>query len=124
MASSQAKQIWYNYYTDKTHQIKEMQDKNNLQKHEEILKFLKKAQEEGEGCRIQGTVVINKVPGNFHISTHAFGHIVQMFYAGGGKLDFSHTVHHLSFGDDGMNKELAQRFGENFNNDLDGVRVN
>ena len=29
-----------------------MQDKNNLQKHEEILKFLKKAQEEGEGCRI------------------------------------------------------------------------
>jgi hypothetical protein len=29
-----------------------------------------------EGCIMAGTVIINKVPGNFHVSTHAFGEVV------------------------------------------------
>jgi hypothetical protein len=36
-----------------------------------------KALDEKEGCRVEGTVVINKVPGNFHISSHAYGQVVQ-----------------------------------------------
>ena len=32
-----------------------------------------KAMDDGEGCLVEGTVIINKVPGNFHLSTHAFG---------------------------------------------------
>ena len=32
-----------------------------------------KAMDEQEGCRVEGTIIINKVPGNFHLSTHAFG---------------------------------------------------
>lgn len=35
-----------------------------------------KALEANEGCLIAGTVIINKVPGNFHVSTHAFGDVV------------------------------------------------
>jgi hypothetical protein len=34
----------------------------------------------GEGCLLEGTIIINKVPGNFHISTHAFGGIVGRLY--------------------------------------------
>ena len=29
--------------------------------------------EDKEGCNIEGVLIINKVPGNFHISSHAFG---------------------------------------------------
>ena len=29
-----------------------------------------------EGCIVEGTVIINKVPGNFHLSTHAFGEVI------------------------------------------------
>ena len=32
-----------------------------------------KAMDDQEGCRVEGTIIINKVPGNFHLSTHAFG---------------------------------------------------
>jgi hypothetical protein len=79
------------------------------------------ALEESEGCRIEGTVVINKVPGNFHISSHAYGHVVQQMYMMGKRLDFTHTIHHLSFGDDGQNKEIRKRYDEKFEYDLDGT---
>lgn len=59
-----------------------------------------KALEGQEGCLVEGTVIINKVPGNFHLSTHAFGQVVQMLYMSGHPLDFTHTVNHLSFGNE------------------------
>ena len=55
---------------------------------------------DNEGCLLAGTVIINKVPGNFHVSTHAFGEVVQKLYMTGRKLDFSHVINHLSFGND------------------------
>jgi hypothetical protein len=33
-----------------------------------------------EGCLVEGTVIINKVPGNFHLSTHQYGEVVQRIY--------------------------------------------
>ena len=59
-----------------------------------------------EGCQVVGTVIINKVPGNFHLSTHAFGDVVQKLYMSGKRLDFSHKINHLSFGSDPEMKEI------------------
>ena len=36
------------------------------------LKRVKKGLNNKEGCEIEGTVKIHKVPGNFHVSHHAF----------------------------------------------------
>ncbi|OLY83886.1 putative endoplasmic reticulum-Golgi intermediate compartment protein 3 [Smittium mucronatum] len=72
--------------------------------------------QEGEGCRLVGSVEINKVSGNFHImagetvkknSMHA--HIVHDYMPQ--DFDFSHTINKLTFGDD-----LAS-----IKNPLDGV---
>ncbi len=38
------------------------------------------------------------MPGNFHISHHAFGDIMQFLSSKGHKFDNSFTINHLSFG--------------------------
>jgi hypothetical protein len=61
------------------------------------------AAKEGEGCRIAGFMMVNKVAGNFHIAmgeTHqrGAGHIHQFNPATITRYNVSHTVHSLSFG--------------------------
>ncbi|KAF4802092.1 putative protein RPL26L1 isoform X4 [Turdus rufiventris] len=46
----------------------------------------------GEGCRFEGHFSINKVPGNFHVSTHSATAQPQ-------NPDMTHVIHKLSFGD-------------------------
>jgi hypothetical protein len=46
----------------------------------------------GQGCRINASFLINRVPGNFHISTHSAAIQPQ---AG----DMKHVIHELIFGD-------------------------
>lgn len=46
----------------------------------------------GNGCRFEGQFTINKVPGNFHVSTHSATAQPQ-------NPDMSHFIHKLSFGD-------------------------
>lgn len=46
-----------------------------------------------EGCRFEGKFYINKVPGNFHISTHAAINQPDI-------IDMSHTINELHFGND------------------------
>lgn len=58
----------------------------------------------GEGCRISGFMMVNKVAGNFHIAmgqTHArgAGHIHQFNPQAFGTFNVSHTIHSLSFGE-------------------------
>ena len=58
---------------------------------------------QGEGCRISGFLLVNKVAGNFHIAmgeTHArgAGHIHQFNPAQIASYNVSHVVHSLSFG--------------------------
>jgi hypothetical protein len=65
-----------------------------------------KAMDDQEGCKVEGTIIINKVPGNFHLSTHAFGQVIQKLYMNGRQLDFTHTLHHLSFGNDTQMKQI------------------
>ncbi|XP_042526010.1 endoplasmic reticulum-Golgi intermediate compartment protein 1 isoform X2 [Dipodomys spectabilis] len=46
----------------------------------------------GAGCRFEGQFSINKVPGNFHVSTHSATAQPQ-------NPDMTHAIHKLSFGD-------------------------
>lgn len=50
-----------------------------------------------EGCRVTGYVMVNKVPGNFHVSSHGMENIVMQFL--GGNIDVQHTIHELYFGE-------------------------
>lgn len=59
-----------------------------------------------EGCNINGKLQVNKVRGNFHMApgrsfqqSHMHVHDMQGYYSGDSKFDFSHTIHHLSFGE-------------------------
>ena len=65
----------------------------------------------GEGCSLKGDLVVAKVGGNFHIATGKLSGgspVIQlmggMFLGGGGGAfkgaNLSHTIHHLSFGED------------------------
>lgn len=45
------------------------------------------------GCRLEVSFQINKVPGNFHLSTHSASHQPST-------IDMAHEIHEISFGDD------------------------
>ncbi|RYY31912.1 hypothetical protein EON62_06035, partial [archaeon] len=61
--------------------------------------------EEGEGCRVVGSMTVNKVAGNFHVAigethTRGAGHIHQFNPQKLSSYNVSHTIHRLSFGED------------------------
>jgi hypothetical protein len=82
-----------------------------------------KAIDTEEGCRLEGVFKINKVPGNFHLSTHAFGDVIQRLYMTGKRLDFTHTVHNLTFGEHSQMEIMQSKFGEKFEWDMEGVYI-
>lgn len=45
-----------------------------------------------EGCRFEGRFFVHKVPGNFHVSTHAAARQPD-------KIDMTHIIHSLTFGE-------------------------
>jgi len=47
---------------------------------------------------LKGYFKVYRVPGNFHIATHAFGDIVMTLRREGFIFDFSYQINHLSFG--------------------------
>ena len=63
-----------------------------------LLDKIKVEVEEGQGCRIEGFIDVVRVPGNFHISHHAFGDILQALNREDIHLDNSFKINHLSFG--------------------------
>ena len=80
-----------------------------------------------EGCNIKGYIVVNKVPGNFHISSHAYGSLIQRLASEGFfTFDVSHKINHLSFGEDKDIKYIKKSFGENHGvlNPLDNTARN
>lgn len=48
---------------------------------------------EHSGCRLEVSFQINKVPGNFHLSTHSASKQPRV-------VDMAHVIHEISFGDD------------------------
>ncbi|KAG5463335.1 MAG: endoplasmic reticulum vesicle transporter-domain-containing protein [Olpidium bornovanus] len=79
----------------------------------------------GEGCNVHGRLELNRVAGNFHIapgSSFSQGgiHVHDFLPYLSTTFDFSHTIHHLSFGDrfegaaaplNGFTKETDERKG-------------
>ena len=59
-----------------------------------------KARTEKEGCRVYGSMKVQRVAGNFHISVHAQDwQTLQMVYDKVEHIDVSHVIKKLSFGD-------------------------
>jgi len=53
----------------------------------------------GEGCRLEGSIQVKKVPGNFHVSAHAHADLLPRLFPSG-FMDVSHSVHSLWFGEE------------------------
>lgn len=47
---------------------------------------------EGKGCLFESSFLINKVPGNFHVSTHSAADQPD-------EIDFAHVIHEVRFGE-------------------------
>ena len=77
---------------------------------QEYVKAARKAHADGEGCNIHGFLQINRVPGNIHISTHAYAFVVQQMIEDEIVLDFSHIINHFSFGDPKDIKSIRESF--------------
>ena len=87
--------------------------------------LVKKQITDKEGCRIKGYFLVNKVPGNFHISSHAFSPIIQRLFSDGFfEYDLSHKINHISFGDDKDLKTIKKTFNTGELNPLDHTEKN
>lgn len=70
-------------------------------KHDSYLESIE--EEKGEGCKMWGSIQVNKVAGNFHFApgrSYQQGsmHVHDIAPFGEATLDFTHTIHKLSFG--------------------------
>ena len=69
--------------------------------HERQYEIAKEAFQKGYGCRLKGDFTVKEVPGNFHISSHAYQNIYARLKMEGiiQTLDMSHKINHLFMGD-------------------------
>ncbi|KAK9170405.1 hypothetical protein Syun_002545 [Stephania yunnanensis] len=66
---------------------------------EKMVTNVKKALENGEGCRIYGVLDVQRVAGNFHVSVHGLNiFVAQQIFGGASHVNVSHIIHDLSFG--------------------------
>ncbi|XP_022740372.1 endoplasmic reticulum-Golgi intermediate compartment protein 3-like isoform X2 [Durio zibethinus] len=69
------------------------------QEAENMIKKVKQALVNGEGCRVYGVLDVQRVAGNFHISVHGLNiNVAQMIFGGATHVNVSHMIHDLSFG--------------------------
>ena len=59
---------------------------------------------EHPGCLVSGHLMVNRVPGNFHIEASSKNHNLNA-----AMTNLSHVVHHLSFGDPKVTEERTNR---------------
>lgn len=68
---------------------------------------------DGEGCTLQGFIMINRVASNFHIGAHSYGQILNMV---GKNLNLTHQIKHISFGRkyhiESIQNKFKGRYGE------------
>lgn len=82
----------------------------------DVVKDFKRALNEKEGCKLEGSFNVLLVPGNFHIGFHSFGDYLNKILASGQQLNinFEHEIEHLSFGTEHTHAEW-----ENYRNTYD-----
>jgi hypothetical protein len=75
-----------------------------------------------EGCQLYGNFEVLKVPGNFHVSSQAYGPIIgQLIAEGIYEFDVSHKINHMSFGDESHIKHIKTNFNAGILNPIDGT---
>lgn len=81
---------------------------------------VKPAEQIGEGCNVEGTLIVKQVPGNFHVSAHAHGDLISTFYPKfpADTLNCTHYIHSLMFGD----SDELRKVDEAAVSPLDGAR--
>lgn len=67
-----------------------------------------------EGCRFEGRFYVNKVPGNFHVSTHSASSQPD-------SIDMAHIIHEVSFGTK-MGKSVKGSFNPLKNSDKSSAK--
>ncbi|GJN19815.1 hypothetical protein PR202_gb07125 [Eleusine coracana subsp. coracana] len=66
---------------------------------EKMVKSVKQALANGEGCRVYGLLDVQRVAGNFHISVHGLNiFVAEKIFEGSSHVNVSHVIHDLSFG--------------------------
>ena len=85
------------YIGDRTHEAFERFVENNVHDMDHAESVAEMQSEVGagehEGCMVRGVVLVNRVPGNIHLSAHSKSHSFMPH-----KLNMSHHVHSMSFG--------------------------
>lgn len=76
-------------YDSRIHEYSEEQKKE----HHEMLQAKREEDKTNPGCLLSGHLLVNKVPGNFHLEARSMLHDMNPAMA-----NLSHIVHHLSFG--------------------------
>lgn len=75
-----------------------------------------------EGCRVTGHLEVNTVPGRFSLSSYSFNeHLVYITERDINKLNLSHTIHHLTFGQNSEISAFQRIFSEGQLSPLDGT---
>ncbi len=91
---------------------------NDMNKYEEVKQQIL----DEEGCNIYGDVYVKKVPGNFHISSHAYGPIVsRLAQEGHYSWDLSHKINHFYVGDISDIDNIKKTFGEGVLSPLEDI---
>eukprot|EP00826_Nyctotherus_ovalis_P057282 TRINITY_DN7825_c0_g1_i8.p1 TRINITY_DN7825_c0_g1~~TRINITY_DN7825_c0_g1_i8.p1 ORF type:complete len:286 (-),score=88.41 TRINITY_DN7825_c0_g1_i8:47-904(-) len=81
----------------------------------------------GEGCFIEGSTMVNKVPGNVHFSMHneKVAAIAQRLSAEGVRVNFAHKIVHFSFGShEHQAKSIQKKYPEIDLFPLEGTSMN
>ncbi|CAI2374437.1 unnamed protein product [Moneuplotes crassus] len=97
---------------DKDGKVLEVIDPNNRDHDTEtVVRKTIEDMDMNKGCNLKGTLIVNKINGNFHISSHAYGEAVRMLIAKKRLLDFEHQINHLSFGAEDHISKITQLTG-------------
>jgi hypothetical protein len=81
---------------------------------------IKRQLDRKEGCRLHGHVKVNKVPGNLHVSSHAYHEFIHSIIEGDySLLDLSHQITALSFGEEADLSAIRLTFSEGVLSPLD-----
>ena len=104
------------YRLDRDGKRVESDDFELLREHdpERQLKMASDAFDNQYGCRLVGSFTVKEVPGNFHISSHAYQNIYAMLMMKQKikTLDVSHKINYLFFGNEGDLKKVQAQHKE------------
>lgn len=75
-----------------------------MRKHRTRLRAGEWRDEDHPGCQISGFLWVDRVPGNFHIQARSPSHDIAAHMT-----NVSHEVHHLSFGEPGIEKTISRQ---------------